>query len=121
MLHACLVFENGTTGFLHNLNADAFSLFEMDIIGTLGRVRLIDSGHRIEYFHVCESNYYSGYKTIQKTHEQNGVLENTILNTVTDLIHCLRKGRQPQCSGTEGFAALYVASAIIESARKNLM
>lgn len=120
VLNAYLKFENGAVGFLHGLDADAFSLFEMDIVGTKGRIRLIDSGHKIEYYKVCPSQYYNGYTTIQKTCEENGELENTMLNAVNNLVFCLKNGGQPQCSGIEGLIALQVATALVESAKNGL-
>jgi len=116
-LNAWLKFENGAEGFLYGLDAEAFSLFEMDIMGTKGRIRLIDSGHRVEFFEVAKSSYYSGYKTIQKTHEQEGELGNTLLHAVNDLVTCLELKLQPQCSGADALVALNIATAIVKSAQ----
>jgi len=116
-LDAWLMFDNGTTGFLQGCRAEAFSVFEMDIVGTQGRVRLVDSGHRIELFRVTESPYYSGYSSLHKSHEQDGVLDNTLLHAVEDLVSCLEQGGQPRCSGMDGLAALRIASAVVSSAQ----
>lgn len=116
-LNAWLKFENGAEGFLHNLTADAFSLFEMDIVGTQGRIRITDSGHRIEYYNVSDSLYYSGYKTLQKINEQEEKVNNTLLNAVTNLVFCLKNKDRPLCSGADAIAVLHIASSLKKSAQ----
>lgn len=118
-VNASLTFKNGAVGFLQGLDANAFSLFEMDILGTLGRIRLIDSGHRIECFKVSDSPYYTGYQTVIKTTEYDGELADTVLNAVMDLVFCLENGKEPQCSGLDGVAALRIAAASMKSAQQN--
>ena len=116
-LDVWLMFESKASGFLQGCSADAFSVFEMDIIGTQGRLRLIDSGHRVECFTVADSPYYSGYTALHKSHEQDGELDNTLLNAVADLVHCVAQAEQPRCSGQDGLAALRIASAAVTSAQ----
>jgi predicted dehydrogenase len=116
-LDAWLRFDSGASGFLQGCRADAFSVFEMDIVGTEGRVRFVDSGHRIEQFQVADSAYYSGYRELQKGKEQEGGLENTLVNAVEDLVQCLDHGGRPQCSAADGVAALAIAAAVVQSAR----
>jgi predicted dehydrogenase len=118
---AWLNYENGVTGFLQGLDANAFSLFEMDIIGTQGRIKIIDSGHKVEYFTVSDSLYYSGYKTLNKVFDADNDMKDTLLNLVTDIVNCLNDGTQPICSGNDGLAAITVAAAIMQSIKNHSM
>lgn len=113
-VHAWLRFANGATGFLQALNANAFSLFEMDIVGEKGRIRIVDSGHRVEYFSVAPSPYYTGYQTLLKWQEVEGDMEDTLLHAVSDLVVSLRQNRQPICSGEDGLAVLNLATILME-------
>ena len=115
---ARLVFENGAEAFLQPLDARAFSLFEMDIVGTLGRIRLVESGHRIEATHVVPSPFYTGYETLGNATEEKGDLANTLLFAVEDLVACVASKRAPVCSGTDGLRALQIACALFKSARE---
>ena len=45
-----LEFDSGATGFVKGCPAEAYSVFEMDVIGTGGRLRILDSGCRFELF-----------------------------------------------------------------------
>lgn len=117
-LDAQLIFNNGTVGFLQGLAAEHYSLFEMDILGTEGRIRILDSGHLIEFYEVKESQYYSGYKAVIKNSECESDMYNTLLHAVLDLVDCLKTNRIPKCSGQDGLYVLNIGLTLIESARQ---
>jgi len=115
-LDVFLRFGNGAAGFLHALDARVYSLFELDIVGTLGRVRIVDSGHWFEISMAGDSPYYSGYRTLMQAGKEEGRLEDVTLYAVQDLVGCLTSGGQPRCSAADGVAALEVGFAIRASA-----
>lgn len=116
-LDAWLMFESKTVGFLQGLDAKSFALFEMDIIGTNGRIRIINSGHEIEYYHVIDSPYYSGYKALEKMSMVEDHVSDTLLHVVSDLINAIESDSSPRCSGEDGIIALQIANALVKSAR----
>jgi predicted dehydrogenase len=111
-LDAHLEFSNGASGFLHACDATMFSIFEMDIIGTNGRVYIKDFGHLIEVYRVTDSPYYSGYSSLALSETIRDGLKDTLLHAVTDMVRCLQTGQKPRCAGNEGIAAVKVAQAI---------
>lgn len=115
-LNAFLEFDGGASGYLHGCEADAFSLFEMDIVGKVGRVRVIESGHTFEIYQVGDSPHYTGYRTLVQKEKLVDRLQNVLLNAVEDLVRCLDEGGRPFCSGVEGIEALRIALAVRESA-----
>jgi len=116
-LDAFLEFEGGGSGYLHGCEADAFSLFEMDVIGKVGRVRVIESGHIFEIYQVGDSPHYTGYRTLICTNKLAGGMHNVLLHAVDDLVYCLNEGGQPRCTGKDAIAALKIGLAIRESSR----
>jgi predicted dehydrogenase len=118
-LDAWLKFASGTTGFLHGCDEESYSIFEMDIIGTKGRVRIRDSGNTIEYYNVDEDPDYSGYMALLPAETDHEGLGDVILHAVNDLVSCLENGTQPLCSGQDGIKAIEIASAIQRSVKNN--
>ncbi len=113
-----LALVGGLRATLRGCQADAFSIFEMDLIGTEGRIRLSDSGHRIERFVVGGSPHYSGYRALRAAEPMSGGLADVLVNAVDDLTIAIERGREPVCSGDNGVAALRVAEAALQSARE---
>jgi predicted dehydrogenase len=110
-------FDNGAAGFLHGCAADAFAIFEMDVVGTEGRVRLVDAGHTVQIQAVGDSPHYSGYRALLPAQLHGGGFDDVLLHAVADLLDCLDgRAARPRCSAADGLAALRVAEAAMASA-----
>lgn len=117
-LTALIEFAGGAKGLLQGVNvAGNVSLFEMDILGTLGRVRITDSGHNISYYELSGNPHHSGYKSLAKVRQVEGGLSGSMLNAVQDLVHCLKEKREPRSGGAGAARALRIACALRDSAR----
>jgi predicted dehydrogenase len=114
-LDAFLEFDCGANAHLQGCQAADFSLFEMDLIGTRGRARVIESGRTIEVYEVVDDPYFTGQKTVAQKWKLEGRLHYGLLHAVEDLVRCLNEGSQPSCSGADGLAALKIALAVRES------
>ncbi len=116
-----LEFASGAMGFLHGCEAGNFTIFEMDIVTSTGRVRLVDSGRTMEFFVAAESREVSGYRYLQPDGTRTGVLRDLTLHAVEDLAGCLdESGRVPACSGEDAITALEIAVAIEASSRSGV-
>lgn len=116
-LDAVLRFGSGVGAHLHGCDAAAYSLFEMDLIGTHGRVRILQSGHIVETHHVVDSPHYTGFRTLALRDRTESALGDVLLHAVEDLVRCLSNDGRPRCSGEDGLAALRIAVAVRESAQ----
>ncbi|MBI3524672.1 MAG: Gfo/Idh/MocA family oxidoreductase [Betaproteobacteria bacterium] len=116
-LDVWMEFSSGPLAYLHGLDAAAYSLFEMDILGSRGRVRIVDSGHGFETSMVGDSPYYTGYRTLLPHGREDGRLEDTLLHAAQDLVASLETGSTPLCSGEDALAALAVGLAALASAK----
>ena len=88
---ATISFENGVSGYIHGLNGNFYNIFELDIIGGLGRLKMVsdkDPRGLIDttkgHYHVYD-NIYSGIN---------------------------------RCSGRDSLKSLEVANKIIKSIKK---
>jgi predicted dehydrogenase len=111
-----LTFAGGQTGVLVGLDAERYSVFEMDCIGTNGRLRITDSGTRLSWSGVGDSPWFSGYRTLLSGEELPGGFQDAGLELIADAVAAHRAQRAPRCGGAEALAALAVA----EAARRSL-
>jgi predicted dehydrogenase len=93
------------------LDEQRFTVFEMDCIGTTGRLRITDSGMRLTWSSAGDSPHYSGYRTLGPGVESAGGFRDAALHLIEDAVTALRAGTQPWCSGEDALAALAVATA----------
>ena len=109
--HVRMSFQQGQAGFLLGLDERRFTIFEMDCIGTTGRLRIADSGMRLSWSSVADSPHYSGYRTLGPGAEVAGGFQDAALRLIEDAVAAQRAGTQPLCSGEDALAALAVAAA----------
>ena len=50
----------------------SYELFELDILGNNGRIRILDGGQVIQFENVISDKYYSGYKNLALEKEHKG-------------------------------------------------
>jgi predicted dehydrogenase len=118
-LDAYMDFACGANGFLHGCDENAFSIFEIDIMGTCGRIQVVDQGNTVNYYCLTDDPNYSGYKALLLEKTDRTGLGDVLLHTVNDVVSCLDKGTEPLCSGEDGILALALSHSTIASAQGN--
>ncbi|MGE0441743.1 MAG: Gfo/Idh/MocA family protein [Gemmatimonadales bacterium] len=111
-----LQFAGGARGRLHGLTAVPYSLFELDLIGRDGRVRVIENGARIECFGVGASRRFPGFRELVPVAGPDGGLADLLMHAATDLIESLTTGRLPAATGFDAVVALRLADRALRSA-----
>jgi len=113
-----LQFKNGPLVAIQSCDVKDYTIFEIDILGTLGRLRMTSHGLDIEFEGVAESPKFAGYKELCAATPpvHPGGPREYMLQAVTHLLECLERGSQPLCSGEDGRRALEVICALHESA-----
>ncbi len=109
--HVRMTFAGGQIGFLFGLDEKRFSIFEMEIVGTAGRLRIGESGMRFTWFVVGPSPYYSGYQSLVALPDEAGGFRDVALHMVQNVVEAMQAGTAPRCGAVEGIAALAVADA----------
>jgi predicted dehydrogenase len=94
-------------------------LFELDFVGTEGRLRLVDNGLTTVLERFGASRRYGGHRELFRASVPRASGEDRFTAAVRDLAACARRGGRPKCSGADGFAALAAAEALALSARHN--
>ncbi|OIQ88339.1 putative oxidoreductase YcjS [mine drainage metagenome] len=116
-LDVILEFESGAAGYLHGCDATAYDLFEMDIVASAGRARIVEEGFEIQLYQVEPSPFGAGYKRLARRGEIDPGLPNALSEAVADIVRCLGEQGIPRCSAGDALQALAIGLAARRSAK----
>ncbi len=113
-----LGFQSGAVAAIQACDVSAYTIFEMTLLGTKGRLRIGSHGFRAEFEGVGESEKYSGYNELfpEPLPVQGEFTEELQTRGVRHLIECVQNGAIPVSSGEDGRAALEIVCALSQSA-----
>lgn len=113
-----LGFANGAVVAIQALDAAAYTIFEITLLGTKRRLRLSAHGSRVEFEEARPSERFSGYcelfpaaPPVESTSTQE-----LLLCGVEHLIRCTDHREKPVSTGEDGRAALEIVCALSQSA-----
>ncbi len=113
-------FESGVFCSIHACDVKQFLIFELDLIGTLGRVRVMQSGFSFETSDVRESDLFTGYKELfLRADAEVSKPGSWVVEGVKHLVLCLERKQQSISSAIDGKKALELVCAMKESAAEN--
>ena len=94
-------------------------IFEIDIIGNEGRIRILENGERIECYSFIESSRYSGYRELSPIRVEPTLKRDRFLEAIFDIIAVLEGKKQAvNCTEIDGYWSLCVSLAMYESAAR---
>lgn len=99
---------------------DAFNLFELDLIGTEGRLRFTDLGHRMEYFRVQPARGLAFRRLEAKPRVQATELSGSIRFALKNLVDAIEGKGTVHCSLEDGLRALEWADRLESGAVEGL-
>lgn len=106
-----IVFKSGAVGFYAGGNIKDYLIFEIDIIGSKGRIRIADNGFNVEFFKPAKSRHYGEYRELIQQDNRLPVRQNRMIAAVQDIVKCIEQGGESASSGEEGRAALELITA----------
>ncbi len=116
-IDAELRFASGAVGTLHGIRDVTYSLFELDLIGAKGRLRLTESGSRFEAWTTAPSRSFPGFNDLMPIKAPAGDLTDLVGYAVRDVMAALKTGCAPAGTASDAVAALQLASEALASAR----
>ena len=122
-----LRFRSGATGSIVSGWDRTNHIFELDLMGSAGRIRLSGDGAGMELFHFDESPRYSGYRELSSANGVESALgdgepqASRLVSAIRDVVECIGTGKTPSCSGYDGLAAVDIACALCESVKRGNM
>ncbi|HEV2288681.1 MAG TPA: Gfo/Idh/MocA family oxidoreductase [Candidatus Acidoferrales bacterium] len=117
-IDAWLGFHDGTLAVIQACDVRAYTIFEVTLLGTKGRLRVGAHGFQADFEEVRESEKYSGYSELFSAEMpfKTSSSHELLLYGVAHLIDCLERKQKPISSGEDGRAALEVICALHQSA-----
>lgn len=102
---------------VNGCGGDDLLVFEIDIVGSEGRLRIGRNGAHVEAWEARASDRYSGYRELAGAKLiWEGDDERRMVAVVEDLVGCLEQGGQPRCTLDDGRQAVELVSAFLISA-----
>ena len=113
-----IAYECGALAHVVGCDPRAYLVFEIDILGTEGRLRIMDNGHRAELWGVGDSPHYSQVRELEfRQLVYEGDEGQFMVKALSDIISSIECGGQPACNGSSGRASLELTAAFLKSYR----
>ncbi len=91
--------------------------FEVDLVGTDGRLRVSGNGARVETWAVRQSRHYPRREPgAPRLIWKGGPARDRLVRALNDIVRCLDGGGAPRCTALDGLKALEIVTAFVESA-----
>lgn len=107
---AILEFEQGGKFIMNPVDCRNYTVFELDMIFENARIKILNSGYKIEIFKAKESEKFKGYKMPELTEEINTDLDFALKNAVENAVNYLNGNEDLFCTLQDGIEAIYINS-----------
>lgn len=114
-ISAVLTFENNRPFFVQTADCRKYTIFEIDILFERKRIRIYDSGFKIEEYDIQGNKIFKGYKNIVKTAEIDTSLHNALYNAAENIYNHLIEGQNLKCNIGDAYKTLNTSIKIKES------
>jgi predicted dehydrogenase len=109
-LSAQVRFADGVEASVRGLSGDAYNIFDIDILGTEGRLLFTDLGHTLCRYTTEDTRPVHGFRQLQPEPDvMQTELASAVRFAVEDLVQSVETGTAPQCTLEDGYAALELA------------
>lgn len=117
-LDGWIQFRSGARAALQACDVAAYTIFELNLLGTRGRLRLINHGFDAQFEQVEDSRRFAGYRELFPAAPpvDSGGPREYMLQAVAHIVDCLNTGKPLVSTGQDGRAALELICALHQSA-----
>ena len=113
-----LVFDNGVRGFLRSTPCGPIAVREFDVLGTKGRVRILENAFQFELWKMAPTGPNGSEQVARVPFPYPKHIQAMGLTSVDNIVSAAETGGKPLCSGADSRDALEVAVALRESHRR---
>jgi len=114
-----IIFKNSTICSIIGLdvNGKNYGIFEFDIFGSMGRIRINLAKHSAEFFEISDKSGLA-FKELTLKPSPNLSRKEPIVLGIENLFNSIENNNQPLSTGIEGYSSLECIIALMESADK---
>jgi len=110
-----LTLENGAPFFMQAVDCRCYTIFEFDLFFERKRIRLTDSGVKIETYDVKDNALFAGYRNLEKVHVQETSIAEALTAAVTNFHDHLVGNAPLLCTGVDGYKVMTVCCRMMET------
>jgi predicted dehydrogenase len=112
---AVLVLDDGALFFMQAVDCRCYTLFELDLLFERQRIRVTDSGFRIELQEVRGSARFAGYRTMEVSDGFDTQLDQALYAAAANIHDHLAAGVPLLCDGVDGYKAIAICNDLIQA------
>ncbi len=112
-ISAFLEFETKAFGVLRAVDSRLYTIFELDMLFEKARVRMVESGHKLEIYGLEKNKRYTGYTVMSLQKTITTSLRRSLSFAVENLYHWLAEGQSPISTVDEAFTVQKICQNII--------
>lgn len=116
-ISAVLTFENNMPFFVQIVDCRKYTIFEVDLLFEKKRIKICNSGLKIEEYNVQKDKVFKDYKNIVKEVDTDTSLHNALYNAVENIYKHMTEGQNLKCNIEDGFKTLQTSIKIKESVK----
>jgi predicted dehydrogenase len=92
-------------------------IFEIDVVGDLGRIRILENGEKVEYFSFQKSKRYSSYRELVPVHIAQPLSNDRFADAIQNIADVLGgSSGSVLCSGTDGLYVDMMLESVLDAA-----
>jgi predicted dehydrogenase len=114
-IDATIKFQKNVICQLHTLDYNKYAILEIDILGTLGRIRLDMISDQIQYFKTTKGLVYQTLTESKLNLKKPS--KTPIQLAVQNLIETIGSSKEPLCTGYDGYKSLEMITAATISSK----
>lgn len=112
-ISAIIIFQNSKSFFLQHVDCNYYSIFEIELLFSKGKIRIINSGFNIEVFEIRDNPVYKGYRNLYKTNEIETSLGNAVYSAIDNIYNNLLGNAELKCTLNDGLKAVEICNNLI--------
>ncbi|NFN86295.1 Gfo/Idh/MocA family oxidoreductase [Clostridium sporogenes] len=97
---------------IQNIPCNNYTIFELELLFENKRIRIIDSGFKVEEFNIINSKIFKGYKNLIKKKEYGTDLNKAMLNAVINIYNNLEYNESLKCTLQDAYKAIKICERL---------